>query len=76
MSVGLVVCLLGVFVPDNAILGIGCLVAVIGGYGIAQSIFGLLIDATIGAGWIGVVLFVILFGFFAMRVYGALASKT
>lgn len=68
------VCFAGIYFDDNAILGIGAMGTVFGGYMILQTLLGLVIDLTVGPRWIGAIVFVMIVGFCAMRGYGMLTG--
>jgi hypothetical protein len=74
LTAGLLVCGAGLYFEDNAVLGIGMLVAFFGAYVLLQSLFALLIDATIGYRGIGLGLIVIIVGFFLMQGYAWLVE--
>lgn len=69
LSVGLAVLLAGVYFEDDAVLGIGFLVGLIGAYATAQSLLGLLVDVSLGMGGLGVLLVVLILVFFAFQIY-------
>jgi hypothetical protein len=75
LIVGLLVCGAGLYFRDNAVLGIGMLIAFFGGYVLLQSLFGLLIDTTIGKHGFTLVIVIAIIGFFLFQGY-ALVTKS
>ena len=74
LSAGLIGLLVGAYVEDGAVFGIGVLVGCIGVYAVFQSMLGLLIDMSIGMGGLGLLLIVVILGYFLLRGYDLLMA--